>query len=172
MKQVAANTSIGQICTKAGIAKGTFYLYFKDKDDILRALTKRISYTIIENAYNSIQEHKGFVEDAVSMADYLMNYFVDNPDLVALLKKDFVWPIAEFEFMHSDDEAVISIREEIEEYSLQSSLEKEQILFRLFAMISMICSVSYSAIIDHFPADLSSLKAEIFTMIRTSFPQN
>jgi AcrR family transcriptional regulator len=38
-----SGTSIAEICSRAGIAKGTFYLYFSDKDDIVRALVKRIS---------------------------------------------------------------------------------------------------------------------------------
>lgn len=30
------NTTVQQICTACGIAKGTFYLYFKSKEDIIR----------------------------------------------------------------------------------------------------------------------------------------
>ncbi|KYO49966.1 transcriptional regulator [Tistrella mobilis] len=36
-----ATTSVGEIVVEAGVAKGTFYLYFKTKDDVLDALRTR-----------------------------------------------------------------------------------------------------------------------------------
>ncbi len=162
-------TSIAQICQKANIAKGTFYLYYKDKEDILRALTKRISSTIIEDAYEQLGEKKGFIEDAIGMADYLMNMFQNDPGLVELLKKDFVWPIGFEEFMHTDNPSMVAIREEIRQFAEQSGLGMQEILFRLYALISMICSVCYSSIIDDFPSDIHAFREEIFSMIRGSF---
>ena len=38
-----AKTSIDQIASRAQVAKGTFYLYFRDKEDLLQALIYRIS---------------------------------------------------------------------------------------------------------------------------------
>lgn len=41
LKQGVAPTTIEQITDSAGVAKGTFYLYFSSKEDILRALGDR-----------------------------------------------------------------------------------------------------------------------------------
>ena len=41
--QGVSKTSIAEISQKAGIAKGTFYLYFKDKYEISSFLTRQAS---------------------------------------------------------------------------------------------------------------------------------
>ena len=43
-------TSIGDIAERAGVAKGTFYLYFKDKYDLLDKLILRKRNKIISEA--------------------------------------------------------------------------------------------------------------------------
>ena len=42
------DTSIANICARAGIARGTLYQYFKDKRDVLAALVDRIVSRIID----------------------------------------------------------------------------------------------------------------------------
>lgn len=173
MKKGVARTSIAEICKEAGIAKGTFYLYFKDKDDILRALTKRISGSILQRAYDKVPDDSpSFVESAIVMADYLMDLFDQDPDLVHLLRKDFVFPITEEEFMHTSDPTMAAIRKDIGTFSKQCGLTSHQIVIRLYSLLSMICAVSYSCVEDHFPDDLSSMKEDIFAMIRGSFGTN
>lgn len=167
-----SQTSIAEICKGAGIAKGTFYLYFKDKEDILRALTAKISSTILDRAYAKIKDKSAdLVASANDMADYLMDLFKNEPDLVKILKKDFVWPISEVDFITSDNPTMKAIREKIISFSKETGISEHQILVRLYSLLSMICSVSYSAIIDHFPGNLDSMRSEIHAMISGAFGQ-
>lgn len=54
-KEGYAKTSVESIIKKAGIAKGTFYYYFKAKEDILQALVDKTS-SDMETYFNSIIE--------------------------------------------------------------------------------------------------------------------
>lgn len=165
-----SSTTIAEICTEAGIAKGTFYLYFKDKEDILRTLTKRISLNILKTTYNKVKDTQLiFEEKIVLMAEYLLDLFQNDKDMLIVMKKDFIWPISEEEFLLTSDETLSSIRHDIEEYAMQASLTEHQILVRLYALISMLCSISYSSIIDQFPDTIESLKPEILSMLKQSF---
>ncbi len=165
-----SSTTIAEICTKAGIAKGTFYLYFKDKEDILRTLTKRISLNILKTTYNKVKDTQLiFEEKIVLMAENLLDLFQNDKDMLIVMKKDFIWPISEEEFLLTSDETLSSIRHDIEEYAMQASLTEHQILVRLYALISMLCSISYSSIIDQFPDTIESLKPEILSMLKQSF---
>ncbi len=165
-----SSTTIAKICDQAGIAKGTFYLYFKDKEDILRALTKRISLTILKATYQKVKDtNLSFEDRIILMADSLLDLFKNDPDMLTVMKKDFIWPISEEEFLTTTDETMATIRRNIEEYAQSISITEHQILVRLYAMISMLCSIAYSSIIDHFPDTIDSLKPEIFSMIRKSF---
>jgi AcrR family transcriptional regulator len=172
MNQGISSTTIAEICAKAGIAKGTFYLYFRDKEDILSALTKRMSYTILKNAYHLLdtRKDKGFVENLITMADYLMDYFAQDTGIMQVLQNDFTWPITEQEFLETDDPVMSLIRQRIARYASLSGLSEHQILIRLYALLTMIASVCYSCLIDHFPEDLSEIRPEIDALIRGAFP--
>lgn len=45
------DTTISDIVEKAGVAKGTFYLYFKDKYDLRDRLVRHKAELILEKAY-------------------------------------------------------------------------------------------------------------------------
>lgn len=165
-----SDTSIAEICTKAGIAKGTFYLYFSGKEDILRALAKKMSLTIMEICCkNVLNTSRTFIEKLVALADSLIDLFQNDPDMLKVLKKDFIWPISEEDFLTTDIPIMVEIRKEIEEYAKHSSINEHEILVRLYALIAMLCSVCYSCIIDHFPDDIEMMKPELFKMIENAF---
>ena len=50
-------TSISDIVNHAGVAKGTFYLYFKDKYDIRNHLISHKASQIFQTAYLALQTH-------------------------------------------------------------------------------------------------------------------
>jgi AcrR family transcriptional regulator len=57
LEQGITTTTIEQITLRAGVAKGTFYLYFTSKDDVLAALSERFA-----------QQHLACIKTAVAQA--------------------------------------------------------------------------------------------------------
>ena len=53
-----SKTSISDIVNKAGVAKGTFYLYFKDKYDIRNKLIAHKSSQIFSTALSETKEKR------------------------------------------------------------------------------------------------------------------
>ena len=51
------NTSISDIVNKARVAKGTFYLYFKDKYDIRNQIVQEISTDLFDEAMKELKKH-------------------------------------------------------------------------------------------------------------------
>lgn len=49
------NTSISDIVNKARVAKGTFYLYFKDKYDIRNQIVQEISTDLFDEAMKELK---------------------------------------------------------------------------------------------------------------------
>lgn len=49
------DTSISDIASKAGVAKGTFYFYFKDKQDIINHLIARKSEGLLVKAIDNLR---------------------------------------------------------------------------------------------------------------------
>ena len=57
-KEGYSKTSIEAIIQEAGIAKGTFYYYFKSKQEILRAIVESITWEV-KDYFESIVQDKG-----------------------------------------------------------------------------------------------------------------
>ncbi|MCH4207266.1 MAG: TetR/AcrR family transcriptional regulator [Solobacterium sp.] len=160
--------SIARICEQADIAKGTFYLYFKDKEDIAKSLNMRISYGLLEEAYTWMKAHRteDFVENCLVMADYIINRFEKDTDLLKLLRRDFTWTVSKEELVASDDELIGSIRTSIRKYAAENHLSADHLLTEMFALTGMVATVCYSAIIDHYPCTMEEVRPVIFEIIR------
>jgi AcrR family transcriptional regulator len=54
LSEGVAPTTIEHITSAAGVAKGTFYLYFSSKDDVLAALTGRFAQKLLEGIKTAV----------------------------------------------------------------------------------------------------------------------
>ncbi|MEE1334420.1 MAG: TetR/AcrR family transcriptional regulator, partial [Erysipelotrichaceae bacterium] len=90
-----SNVSIAEICQKAGIAKGTFYLYFTSKEDIARALNRRISFTLMQKAYDEVNRNRKdtFADNVITMANFIIDYFHADTETLKMMRKDFIFPL-------------------------------------------------------------------------------
>ena len=70
-------TTISDIVEKAEVAKGTFYLYFKDKYDIRNKLVAHKTNQLFLSAYNALQETeiKGFEARSIFMANFVLDEY-------------------------------------------------------------------------------------------------
>uniref|UniRef100_UPI003D7EC593 helix-turn-helix domain-containing protein n=1 Tax=Butyricicoccus sp. TaxID=2049021 RepID=UPI003D7EC593 len=66
-----SKTSISEIAKQAKVAKGTFYLYFKDKDELLEHLILQIGRHILTLAYEHTEQHRteDFTENVILFVD-------------------------------------------------------------------------------------------------------
>mgnify|MGYP004493233189 FL=1 len=84
------NTSIQDIVDEAGVAKGTFYLYFKDKYSLQETLVTKTSANLFKDAINSLNNN--YIEDFEDQVIYVINYVIDRlvevPTLINFISKD------------------------------------------------------------------------------------
>lgn len=103
--QGVSKTSIAEISQKAGIAKGTFYLYFKDKYDIRNKLVSHEASKLFKNAVNALELHIKeqqindhsftitFTEEIIFIADHIINVLNTNQTLLTFISKNLSWGI-------------------------------------------------------------------------------
>lgn len=86
-----AKTSVDEIVRGANVAKGTFYLYFHDKDQLLGQLVYNISAQVLEEAYEWLDERRtpDFVENVLLLLDYVVEYFKRNKLVLRLVEPEF-----------------------------------------------------------------------------------
>ncbi|SFB82964.1 TetR/AcrR family transcriptional regulator [Butyrivibrio sp. YAB3001] len=167
-------TSISDIVNKAGVAKGTFYLYFKDKYDIKNRLISHKSSQLFMQAYNELQEANisGFEERLIFIMDHVLDELEANKGLLAFIHKDLSWAVFKKALttpMSSEDVDFGEIyRKMIEE----SEFEFSDPEVMLFMIIELVGATGYSSIMYGDPISLEELKPHLEKSVRSIISQH
>lgn len=80
------DAGVADVIADAGIARGTFYLYFKSKSEVFSALVENIIQTAIEKLVPmNLDEEDQVLENLQNNIDALKHYFADDPDTAKIL---------------------------------------------------------------------------------------
>ncbi|WP_026886196.1 TetR/AcrR family transcriptional regulator [Clostridium beijerinckii] len=168
LKNGIEKTSIDDITKNAGVAKGTFYLYFNDKYDILNKLILQKSNEIIREglAKTNALGSKNFKERTLFFIDYIINYLKDNVSLLKLINKNISWGLYRKAIMkpeaYNDVKKVLDIFVKNLTKSGMNEEEAEMTLFMIFELVGSIC---FTTIILKEPTDIESIKPILFKKI-------
>ena len=168
MEKGVVKTSIDEIVQKANVAKGTFYLYFKDKKEILAALVEKTSYTILNEAYLYARAHdtNDFVENVIHFADYIVEYFKRNKLVLKLLERNFSWPTFEEGFKSSGDPLFRELMLALNASPFMKKHSPEEAFRLIFVLVEMCGSVCYASIIEERPGNIDQMKPILYDIIR------
>lgn len=164
-----SKTSISEIAQAAKVAKGTFYLYFKDKDELLENLVFQIGRNILTLAYTYTEQHRteDFTENVVLFVDYIITYFSAHKDSLSLIKRNFSWTMVQRSLEQEGNDVLRQQLLERLQTSPASQNHTQQELFNMVYMIVELCgSVCYSSIIEQVPDTIDHMKPLLYTMIR------
>ena len=166
------DTSISDIVNSAGVAKGTFYCYFKDKQDIIDHLIARKSEGILINAVNTLDiklkdnPDLTTVDMIITVADSLVTDLSKDPKLVKFLNRNLNYGF--YQKAVSDETLIttVNIHEEYEKilHSGGSRWKDEHIM--LYTLIEFISSTSHTIILEGNPCNLGSYKPYMYECIR------
>ena len=168
LKNGIEKTSIDDITKNARVAKGTFYLYFNDKYDILNKLILQKSNEIIREglAKTNALGSKDFKERTLFFIDYIINYLKDNVSLLKLINKNISWGLYRKAIMkpeaYNDVKKVLDIFVKNLTKSGMNEEEAEMTLFMIFELVGSIC---FTTIILKEPTDIESIKPILFKKI-------
>lgn len=158
-------TSISSIAKKAGVGKGTFYLYFENKYDILDRIILEKSKNVLIEALNEskVREYSSFEEEVLGFIDAIIGYLKENRLLLKLMHKNLSWAL--LRKAYEDYEEIHEIYSLFERGYRNTKLSKEEIKNRLFIVIELTGSVCYSSIILNEPDNIDNIKALLFESI-------
>ena len=136
-------TSVDEIVRHANVAKGTFYLYFKDKGDLLQQLVYKISYKVLNEAYQSMQEQKSvdFTKNVLSMLDYVIEYFKKNRLVLRLIERNFSWPMVEKQLASLTDPLWQKLVEALEVSPLAQKYTQDEMFKIIYVLVEMCGSI-------------------------------
>ena len=176
--QGVSKTSIAEISQKAGIAKGTFYLYFKDKYDIRNKLISHEASKLFKNSVTALNSYADeektknpdftitFTEQIVFIADHIINALNNNQTLLTFISKNLSWGIFKEALTTNVAEDDINFRDIYYEMLSESGLNLKEPEIMLFMIVELISSTCYSAILYKEPADIDPLKPYLYSTIK------
>lgn len=162
-----SQTSIDDIVKKAEVAKGTFYLYFSDKDDLLEHLAARTSSQFIARAFEKTRKADlpSFTERSHCFINALIDDFKAHKGVLRLLRHSFTWPMAskELNLMHND-ELELLFSEFMNNCPFLKTHTKQEGKQLLYLIVEMIGTACYSAIIKSEPAPIEEMRPMILSI--------
>mgnify|MGYP004513759313 FL=1 len=157
------NTSIQDIVNKANVAKGTFYLYFKDKYELHDILIMKKSKKLFNDALNSLNKSKvtDFVDQIIYIVDYVIDELVKDPILIQFIAKDLAWGVFNKTILE------LYSREEAEENGLvslfltgveENNIKLDNPQVSLFMIIELVSSTCFTSILYSEPLPIKEYK--------------
>jgi AcrR family transcriptional regulator len=158
-RQGFAKTSVSDISKKAGLAKGTFYLYFHDKYDLRDQLVARKSSEIIREAQKYVEqnppEDSSYEGYLLAFADYILQYLSENRSLLRFITKNLSWGLFQHEIRDPSEGAIFKeIYESFVEEFRKSGNSTENLELLLFTIIELISSTATNCILYSTPVSL------------------
>ena len=152
--QGVARTSIADIAERAGVAKGTFYLYFKDKYDLHEKLVVHKSVQILEHAL----EHSGYEnagnaqEKIIAIVDDILRYAQKNTLLLRFVNKNLSWGIFRRVVDRSEKDYGAVFAEILE----TAPHDRKTLEIEIYTILELVSSTCYSVILENDPVDLDT----------------
>ena len=162
------DTTIQDIVDRAGIAKGTFYLYFKDKYEIQDELITRQSKKLFDNALTKLDTSviTRFDDQIIFIINNVIDELAKNILLLKFISKNLSWGLYNAKVSDLMTKDTLGVRE-----LFLLGIKKEKINLSdpdvtLFMIIELVSSTCFSSIIYEDPIDIKKFKPYLFDAIR------
>lgn len=164
-----SKTSISDIVDTAGVAKGTFYLYFKDKYDIRNHLIAHKASQVFENAYRELQAHPEITEfenQILFIIDQILDQLDANHNLVSLISKHLSWGFVRNSLIYTPGKETPSILTIVRNMLDEAEYTYNSPELMVYMILEIVSGTSYNAILYQQPVPLDELKPHLYKTVK------
>ena len=160
--------TISDIAKKAKVAKGTFYLYFKDKDQIRDILISRESRRIFLKAQNKLEESdiQNFEEAIIYLINEILIDLESNKMILSFIEKNLSWGIFSDYVRKSYVNDDLHLRKKFHDMAKNSGFTYNNPDVVLYMILDFVGSSCYNSIINNEPLPINEYKPYLFQSIR------
>lgn len=164
-------TAISDIVEKAGVAKGTFYLYFKDKYDLRDRLVTYKTSQLFGNAHTALIEQniQGFENQMFFVIDHIIDRLEKEPKLLQFISKNLSWGIFKNAFEKTVPENSRQFYDYYQDMLTQNHISCENQELMLFTILELVGSTCYSCILYQQPVSMEEYLPYLHQTIRQIF---
>lgn len=163
-------TTVLQIARRAGVGKGTFYLYFNDKTDIRDELIGVKSSQLLTRAVKALQQRtdiRNFADQLVFITDYIITTLSKDIALLKFISKSLSWGMFKnsAEFVKKNED-VIDFQKFILNAMDEEGIHLKEPLLLIYTIIELTNSTCYNIILHGEPVTFSEYKPYLYNCIR------
>lgn len=164
-------TSIQGIVDESNIAKGTFYLYFKDKYELRDILIEKKSKKLFSDAVNALRKNyiKSLDDQIIFIVNYIINELSKNTVLLKFISKNLSWGVYSktvnklYQNSENDEDGVYSLfLKGIKEQNIK--LKNPDVT--LYMIIELVSSTCFNSILYNEPLPIEQYKPFLYDSIR------
>ena len=161
------NTSISDIVENADVAKGTFYLYFKDKYDLKDKLVEYKTQELFLAANTSLEKNNihGLEEQLIFIIDFIVEKLRNDKGLLRLISKNLIMGALRQTLISTekrDNEVYNNFLKLVE----NDEYEYNDIDVLLFTVVELAGSTYFNSIIYNEPLPLDEYKPYLYRTVR------
>ena len=166
------DTSIQDIVDNANVAKGTFYLYFKDKYEIRDILIAKKSKKLFNDALNDLHKNyiSNFSDQIIFVINHVINALSKNPLLLKFISKNLSWGVYNETLIKlygdagNEDDSIY--------HFFMKGIEKNNIKLKnpevtLYMIVELASSTCFNSILNNDPLPIEEFKPYLYDVIRS-----
>ena len=164
-------TSIQGIVDESNVAKGTFYLYFKDKYELRDILIEKKSKKLFFDAVNALRKNyiKSLDDQIIYIVNYIINELSKNTVLLKFLSKNLSWGVYSktvnklYQNSENEEDGVYPLfLKGIKEQNIK--LKNPDVT--LYMIIELVSSTCFNSILYNEPLPIEQYKPFLYDAIR------
>ncbi|MCF0134104.1 MAG: TetR/AcrR family transcriptional regulator [Blautia sp.] len=152
-------TTISDIVNAAGVAKGTFYLYFHDKYDLHEKLVAQKVTGMVINAFQALsrKDLNNFEDTVFFLIDHIISQLEADHVLLNFVYHNLSWSTFTQTIL-DDSMRQLDIPTQLDTFLLQSNIHFEHPEFMFFTIIELIEGTAYNCIYYQQPAAMEAYR--------------
>ena len=160
-------TTVSDIVEKAGVAKGTFYLYFKDKYDIKNKLIAHKTHELFDSANTDLEKAgiHGLEEELIYIIDHVINTLMKDQPLLNFISQNLVMGALKSALL-TGESTDRDIYEKFLDLVEKDEYSYEDVDVMLFTIVELAGSTAYNSVIYQEPLPIEEYKPFLYRTVR------
>lgn len=162
------SVSVQDIVKQAGVAKGTFYLYFKDKYQARDVLIQNEAMRLFNNAHLELE--KNDIQDFEDAVVYIINQVLlqleNNPIILKFIERNLSWGIFHEHLQNTIEGNTLDLVSNFRSLAEKNGYYFDRPEVVLYIIIKTAGSTCYNSILYDQPLPIKEFKPYLFQSIR------
>lgn len=168
------NTSIDDVVKSAGIAKGTFYLYFKDKHDLMERIIIRKGALILRYVLEELKKKNeacqmSFSDQMLFITEKIVDYLESHREIITLMGKNFSSCLSYFNTI--EDSELKTMLNTLVAENIENGFTEQETLQRIYLIVTLVGSVCYDSLVYESPFKIAEIKPLLYESVQSILSQ-